>query len=295
MRATCALFLLSATALAQFVGPTVPASAGVTVVNSLTTCSSPARGNLEFLTTDSLVYLCDGSDWRHMYTTADGTLPAADAVVPGLTFEAAAASGQHAVELNTGARVCLNGDPCTVYAQYDGGTVGIVGAELEVPSGIYNSQPVNPDAIITPEKVIAQAASGQKAFGVAHDGARIYFGESGNVYCANVAGEVTCASAWKMPTISVDTIGSYTSNRHTDLFRVHMFPTSVGNLGTCNGVESAGNNSEGLKVVITGASLGAQTRECMCVSDGTGTPSYYWINTGCPNTAGTSTTCPACP
>jgi hypothetical protein len=197
--------------------------------------------------------------------------------------------------LSTSERLCLNGTTCSVYLQYDGGTVGVVGAELETPQGFYASQNVNADTIITPQAVISQAASGQKAFGVAIDGARTYFGESGNVYCYNNAGEVTCASAWKIPTVSTDTIGSFTSNRYTDMFRVRFFPTAVGNLGTCNGVAAAGSNPEGLTVAITGASLSGQTRICTCVSDGAGTPAYTWINMGCPNTAGTSTTCPACP
>lgn len=191
-----------------------------------------------------------------------------------------------------GAGFCFNGS-CTVSLASDGGVVTLSGAEFYAPNGFTDSQKVNADTNITPNSVVAQAASGERAFGPAHDGARIYFGESGNVYCYNSAGEVNCQSAWKIPTISTDTIGSYTSNRVVDAFNLHHFPVS--SLGTCNGVGTAGNIPEGTIKVLSGASLSGQSRICACVSDGAGTPAFTWINTGCPNTAGDATTCPVCP
>jgi hypothetical protein len=47
--------------------------------------------------------------------------------------------------------------------------------------------------------------------------------------------------------------------------------------------------------ILSGGTTGAMTRVCRCTSDGAGTPAYTWVNTGCPNTPGTATTCPACP
>lgn len=350
MKVLTALCLLPELALAQFTSGltkvTVNVGAGASAVSSLTSCATPSRGTFELLTTDSLTYVCDGADWRHVYTDADGTLPDVATVVPGLTFVAHAttgnhavevttgarvcldgntcsvhisydgtnakvtgaplraaggyttvvanaASGQHAIELNTGARACLNGSACSVYAQYDGGTVGIVGAELEVPLGFSDSQKVNPDTIITPLSVVAQAPSGQAAFKVAHTGARVYFDVGGNLYCASDGAQVVCGSAWMIQTVSVDTIGSFTANRVVDIFNPHIYPVS--SLGTCNGNTGGGNIPEGTVKVQTGASLSAQSRVCACVSDGAGTPAWTWINLGCPNTAGTDTTCPACP
>lgn len=208
-----------------------------------------------------------------------------------VTWTSTQTDGGAAFVVPTGQKVCHDGAACGVYTVYDGGTLGVVGAELE--AALANSQNVNADTDITPHSVVSQAASGQRAFGPAHDGARTYFGESGNVYCYNNAGEVRCASAWAIQSMSIDTIGSFTSSRYTDVFRVRFFPT--GSLGTCNGVAAAGSNPEGAFVVVSGASLGAQSRACLCVSDGGGTPAFTWRNTGCPNTAGTDTTCPACP
>lgn len=209
------------------------------------------------------------------------------------TFTSTQADGGAAFVVPVSQRICLNGGGCGIYVQYDGGSIGFVGAEVDVPSGFTDSQKVNADVDITPHAVIAQAASGERAFGPAHDGARIYFGESGNVYCYNSAGEVRCASAWAIQSLSVDTIGSYTSNRVIDIFNPHVFPT--GTLGTCNGGSGGGNIPEGTIKVQSGSSLSAQSRVCACVSDGAGTPAYTWVNLGCPNTAGTNSTCPACP
>lgn len=62
-------------------------------------------------------------------------------------------------------------------------------------------------------------------------------------------------------------------------------------LGTC----ALAHEGDLVRDAAAGGTSGAQTRVCLCVSDGGGTPAYTWVNTGCPNTAGTSTTCPACP
>jgi hypothetical protein len=200
--------------------------------------------------------------------------------------------GVPAVSAST--KIYLDHPTDSVYLQYDGGSIGLVGAEVDVPNGFTDSQKVNPDTIITPFSVISQAGSGQRAFGVAQTGARFYFDVGGgNIYCYSDGSQVVCASAWMIPTVSTDTIGSFTANRVIDIFNPHVFPVS--SLGTCNGSSSAGSVPEGTIKVQSGSSLSDQSRVCACVSDGAGSPSYTWVNTGCPKTAGTSTTCPACP
>lgn len=237
-----------------------------------------------------LLLLCAGT------ASAQGYLPASrtgSASTSEPTFTSTQTDGGAAFVAPTGSRVCLNGSGCSVYAQYDGGSIGLVGAEVDVPNGFTDSQKVNPDTIITPYSVVSQAASGQAAFKVGQTGARIYFDVGGNIYCYSDGAQVVCGSAWMIQTVSVDTIGSFTANRVIDIFNPHVFPVS--SLGTCNGLNTAGNIPEGTIKVLSGASLGAQSRVCACVSDGGGTPAWTWVNTGCPNTAGTNTTCPVCP
>lgn len=62
-------------------------------------------------------------------------------------------------------------------------------------------------------------------------------------------------------------------------------------LGTCNATNEFGVKADS----ASGVSTGARSRVCLCTSDGGGTPAYEWRNIGCPNEAGTSTTCPVCP
>lgn len=219
--------------------------------------------------------------------------PADSASTTEPTFTSTQTDGGAAFVVPTGADVCLNGAACTVRISYDGGSVGVVGAELDVPIGFTDSQKVNPSTSITPGSVIAQAASGQRAFGVAVDGARFYIGAAGNLYCYSDGTVVQCASPWSIPSLETNTIGSFTPGRVVDVFNPHIYPTST--LGTCNGSSDPGSVPEGTVKVQSGASLSAQSRVCACVSDGAGPPAFTWINTGCPNTAGTSTTCPACP
>lgn len=62
-------------------------------------------------------------------------------------------------------------------------------------------------------------------------------------------------------------------------------------LGTCGASSEFGMRGD----IAAGASTGARTRLCLCTSDGAGSPVYEWRNIGCPNTSGTTTTCPVCP
>lgn len=209
------------------------------------------------------------------------------------TWTSTQTDGGAAFVAPTGQRVCHDGAACGVYTVYDGGTLGLVGAEVDVPQGFTDSQKVNPDVIITPYSVVAQAASGQAAFKVAQTGARIYYDVGGNIYCYSSGSDIICAAGIKTGTLSADTYGTYTDSKVPLWFSLQLFPTS--NLGTCDGNAAAGHNPEGTKKVLSASSTGTQSRECLCVSDGGGTPAWTWVNTGCPKTAGTSTTCPACP
>lgn len=210
------------------------------------------------------------------------------------TWTSTQTDGGAAFVAPTGQRVCLNGASCTQYVQSDGGTIGLVGAEVDVPNGFTDSQKVNPGLMITPLSVVAQAGSGQRASGVAHNGARVYFGESGNLYCYSDGTGVICLSGWKVPVVETDSVGAATASRdYVDVFNPAIFPVS--SLGTCDGQSGVTHIPEGTLKVRSGASLSAQSRICACVSDGGGAPAWTWINLGCPNTAGTNSTCPACP
>jgi hypothetical protein len=126
---------------------------------------------------------------------------------------------------------CFNGS-CAVSFSSDGGVVTLNGAELDAT--LANSQNVNADTIITPQAVVAQAASGQKAFGVAQNGARVYFCESGNCYCYDVGGLTTCANQWDLPAgVKTNLIAASTPGRD----RVEIFypqPYPLASLSTCD-------------------------------------------------------------
>lgn len=137
----------------------------------------------------------------------------------GVTFTSTQTDGGAAFVAPTGQRVCLNGSACTQYVQSDGGSIGLVGAEVDVPNGFTDSQKVNPDLMITPYSVVSQAASGERAFGVAHDGARVCFGTDSGACMSSVSGVISSNAAMEVSTISVDTLGLKTSSRG----RIEMF------------------------------------------------------------------------
>jgi hypothetical protein len=150
-----------------------------------------------------------------------------------VTFTSTQTDGGAAFVAPTGQRVCLNGAACTQYVQSDGGSIGLVGAEVDVPNGFTDSQKVNPDTIITPASVVAQAASGQRAFGVAQTGARIYFDVAGNIYCYSNGSNIVCAASLDVPSMQTNTIGALTPSRD----RVEIFypqPYPLGSLSTCD-------------------------------------------------------------
>lgn len=125
---------------------------------------------------------------------------------------------------------CFGGS-CAVSFASDGGVVTLNGAELNAT--LANSQNVNANTIITPYAVVSQAASGERAFGPAHDGARVYFGESGNVYAYNNAGQIVFAASIEAGSMETDTLGSATGGRD----RVEIFypqPYPLGSLSTCD-------------------------------------------------------------
>lgn len=212
------------------------------------------------------------------------TQPAGGASTEEPTFTSTQTDGGAAFVAPTGTRVCLNGDPCTVYATYDGGTVGVVGAPLEVPDGFADGVLAAGNVDVPGHAFIAQAATGQYGFRALHNSVWD-FGNSTTDYCQSVQGEVQCAGAWQWGSIEVETIGS--QQGFTTIFSPRIFPGN--SLATCT------SGTEGRLGAVTGASLSAQTRVCACVSDGAGTPAFTWINLGCPNTAGTASTCPVCP
>jgi hypothetical protein len=134
--------------------------------------------------------------------------------------------------LETGDPLCLDGAGCTVKVVYDGGVIGLVGAEVDVPSGFYDSQKVNADALITPLGVVAQAPTGDYGFRSLHN-TLWDFGDSTTDYCQSVSGEVQCASTWQWSSIEVDTIGASTPSRdRVEIFYPQPYPLS--SLSTCD-------------------------------------------------------------
>jgi len=177
-----------------------------------------------------------------------------------ITFTSTQSDGGAAFIMPTGQRLCLNGEPCTVFVQYDGGALGLAGSEVDVPNGFTDSQKVNSSTSITPYSVNAQAASGERALGVATDGARIYFGAGGNTYCfLNGSSEIECASSWQVPSIETNIIGPATPGRNKiDLFYPRPFP--LGSLDTCD------SDHQG---VITTLSGDGRTYQCNGTSNQT--------------------------
>lgn len=62
------------------------------------------------------------------------------------TFTSTQTDGGAAFVAPTGQRVCLDGATCSVYATYDGGTIGFVGAEPEGPHGLLRNNTAAEDA-----------------------------------------------------------------------------------------------------------------------------------------------------
>lgn len=179
-------------------------------------------------------------------------------VASSATFTSTQTDGGAAFVAPTGQRVCLNGSGCTVYAQYDGGSIGLVGSEVDVPNGFTDSQKVNADTIITPYSVVPQAVSGQAAFRVAQTGARVYFDTGGNIYCYSTGAKVVCGSTWDIPSFETDTIGAMTGGRD----RVEIFypqPYPLNSLLSCDSAH---------KGVIQTLSTDGETYACNGTTNG---------------------------
>lgn len=149
---------------------------------------------------------------------------------------------------------------------------------------VLTDRDINGDMDVPVRGIIAQAASTEYGFRCLHDGCRVDFGGSTNDYAYASNGTIIFNST-RHGDITVETIGSVQG--YINIFSPRVFPGS--SLSTC----TAG--TEGRLGALTGSSLSSQTRMCACVSDGGGTPAFSWVNLGCPNTPGTTTTCPACP
>lgn len=176
-----------------------------------------------------------------------------------------AATAFVSTQTDGGPGFCFNGS-CAVSFASDGGVVTLNGAELYIPNGFTDSQKVNPDTIITPYSVVPQAASGQAAFRVAQTGARIYFDVSGNIYAYSDGSQVVAASAWDIPSLSTDTIGTHTAARNkVEIFYPQPYP--LGSLASC---------SSGFKGRLETLSSDGRTYAC----DGTTTQRVAYSLTG---------------
>lgn len=145
------------------------------------------------------------------------------------TFTSTQTDGGASFVAPTSGRVYLDGPTNSVYLTYDGGNIGLVGAELDVPSGFTDSQKVNADSDISPHAVISQAASGEYAFRALHDGVYWDIGASTNdrIYASN---GTVIANSWKFGDITVETIGA--AQGYIWMFSPTPFP--VGSLTACS-------------------------------------------------------------
>lgn len=89
----------------------------------------------------------------------------------------------------------------------------------------------------------------------------------------------------------VDSIYSRQGDRSVSIDQAHGVRLSPqATIGTCDNTTGSGHSREGDVKALSGASLSARTRLCICTSDGGGTPAYAWVNviTG---TVGTASAC----
>jgi hypothetical protein len=116
------------------------------------------------------------------------------------------------------------------------------------------------------------------------DGSQVEFAENGNFSLTNGAAILNGTTA----------IYNQTAGASVPIDAPFGIKISAKSLAGSTGCVST---REGATVwdILSGGTTGAMTRVCRCTSDGAGTPAYTWVNTGCPNTVGTATTCPACP
>ena len=92
------------------------------------------------------------------------TTPAPPSSSSSSTYTSTQSDGGPAFVVQTGGKICLNGASCSQYLAFDGGSIGLVGAELDVPSGFTDSQKVNADTDIGPHAVIVQAGDGEYGY-----------------------------------------------------------------------------------------------------------------------------------
>lgn len=130
-------------------------------------------------------------------------------------------------------------------------------------------------------------------------GANDCFGTNGSGYVTLPAGAVLTVGSTLLQDAQVIIVNGYLTLSNSLIRTLSGAPVPLEGgarhvaqaLGTCNaGLEWATRAD-----AASGVSTGARSRLCLCTSDGAGSPAYEWRNIGCPNTSGTTTTCPVCP
>jgi hypothetical protein len=200
-----------------------------------------------------------------------------------------------------GSKVCHTTD-CSVYTTYDGGTLGLVGAEVEAPQGFkLSTTDVQAATLAQPMSfnnlLLTEAAPTGSALMLV-GGARFWWTTpaiNGNAHCEwdNNIG-ISCASALQIgagASFFADSIYSRQGDRSVSIDQaqgLRFAPQS--SIGTCDNTTGSGHSREGDVKLLSGAVLSARSRLCLCTSDGGGTPAYAWLNvvTG---TVGTSSAC----
>jgi hypothetical protein len=216
--------------------------------------------------------------------------------VTATSYTATATSTNSAVMITQGAKLCLNGVTCTIYVQYDGTNLRLVGAEVTTPTGLVLS-PTRDDTAMT---YTAEATSGDVAFQVGNAGAKICLdpAEPNNCVYKNISSGVTYFPGGIESGAGQNNIFDSWYPKQTSLPPIingsHGFRSLcvTGTLDTCDATLAAG----GAEVNVCASTDGtSRTRKCQCASDGEASPTFAWITLtpGPVNPIGTTTSCPA--
>lgn len=196
---------------------------------------------------------------------------------------------------------CFNGS-CAVSFASDGGVVTLNGAELSVPNGINLSTiDVQAATLAQPmsfNNLLLTEASPTGAGLMLVGSSRLWWTTpaiNGNAHCEwdNSFG-ISCSSALRIgagASFNADVLYSRQGDRSVSVEQaegLRLAPQSI--IGTCDNTAATGHAREGDMKILSGTSLSARTRVCVCSSDGGGTPAFAWLNvvTG---TIGTSSAC----
>lgn len=185
-----------------------------------------------------------------------------------------------------------NAVPPNVTAQTvlaDGGTFNT----LRVTGNAFVGGTIDAGSIVSNGALTSRASSGQNAFSVATQGARIDFGPGTADHCvANADETISCATALRLSSNSALYLNGTTGTRYfwhnatNDALELNGQARLIENaaLATCS------ESLEGTlsRDVLSGVATGKRTKLCLCTSSGASVYAWQNVATG---TLGTTTTC----